>query len=193
MVALLSNMIVLSMTQQRCCFQNKTRAYIYGLPLILSILLFLLIWLIDTRLKASLSKRVTCNFPSIFFAPQNKNEKSTPPRHQGVDFPKPCSGPACFSSNFALFINIYGHIDMANKVSFGRRHAQLSTHFSFSGESGETSPVLSIAPVFVPKSCTHHLTHNNNNLLSHKEKKGKTSKQRGMCVLPLLAADRSAH
>lgn len=119
-----------------------------------------------------LYKRVTCNFPSIFFAPQNKNENRAPPRHQGVDSPKPHCGPACFSSNFALFISIYGHIDMANKVSFGRRLAQLSTHFLFWGRVGEIHQFVQLPLCVVPKSCTHHLTHNNNKLLSHKEEKG---------------------
>lgn len=44
------------------------------------------------------------------------------PRHsQGVESPPPPHPLVCFSSNFALFINIYGHIQTANKVSVGQR------------------------------------------------------------------------
>lgn len=117
-----------------------------------------------------------------FFAPQNKNENSAPPRHQGVDSPKPHCGLACFSCNFGLFINIYGHVDMVNKVSFGMRRTQLSTHFLFRGRVGKIHHFSQLPLCVVPKSCTHHLTHNNNNLLSRKEKKGENQWNNNVCA-----------
>lgn len=51
------------------------------------------------------------------------------------------------------------------------RRAQLSTHFLFGGKVWKIHHFCQLPLCVVPKSCTHHLTHNNNNLLSHKEKK----------------------
>lgn len=53
---------------------------------------------------------------------------------------------------------------MANKVSFGVRRAQQRV--------GKLHQFSQLPRCVVPKSCTHHLTHNNNNLPSHKGKKG---------------------
>lgn len=79
---------------------------------------------------------------------------------------------------------------MANKVSFGMRRAQLSTHFLFGGKVWKIHHFCQLPLCVVPKSCTHHLTHNNNNLLSHKEKKGGKTRKTARLVHVAPAAGR---